>query len=357
LVFLLGSAEVSHAAKNDCVVPLKKLIEPQSLVHLRPGILFKNPIVDFDFPDPGFLKASDGYYYAYGTQSVVNGKFEHIQLIRSKDLVSWQRLPDALPELPAWGNKKPNTWAPDVAQRGGKYLMYYTAEHNETKTMALAVAVSDSPAGPFKDSGKPLSIGTGFEDIDPHYFEDPDTKRIYLYWGSGFKPLKGRELDGDGLKFKEGSLSSDLVFPRTDLPDGYERLQEAPWVIKRNGWYYMFYSGDDCFDLYEVRVARAKSPLGPFETFGQSTGKTSSAILRAGGQWKAPGHNAIFTDAAGQDWILYHGIDTNAEINPGQPGTRRRPLLMDPITYVDGWPRVQDDVPSTGLIKKPIVQF
>lgn len=61
---------------------------------------WQNPVFDFDFPDPTVIRAADGYFYAYATQAVVNGKLNHIQLARSSDLVNWQRMPDALPQKP-----------------------------------------------------------------------------------------------------------------------------------------------------------------------------------------------------------------------------------------------------------------
>src|SRR5688500_4833049 len=58
---------------------------------------FINPVLDQDFPDPDILKVGD-VYYAYAT----NGNDTNIQAVRSTDLVHWQVLEDALPELPDW---------------------------------------------------------------------------------------------------------------------------------------------------------------------------------------------------------------------------------------------------------------
>lgn len=50
-----------------------------------------------------------------------------------------------------------------------------------------------------------------------------------------------------------------------------------------------------------------------------------------------PGHNAVVTDAAGNDWLVYHAIDPE---NPDQPAVdaRKRPMLIDRIDWTDGWP-------------------
>ena len=51
----------------------------------------------------------------------------------------------------AWA--KDDAWASQVIERNGKYYYYAAVEHDSThRGKAIAVAVSDSPAGPFKDA-------------------------------------------------------------------------------------------------------------------------------------------------------------------------------------------------------------
>ncbi len=63
-----------------------------------------------------------------------------------------------------------------------------------------------------------------------------------------------------------------------------------------------------------------------------------------GNRWVGTGHNAIFTDHAGQDWIVYHAIDRNDPYRGGSPLDDfpvKRPALLDPLDWVDGWPTVR----------------
>jgi arabinan endo-1,5-alpha-L-arabinosidase len=49
----------------------------------RPGgapATYSNPVIDADFPDPAVLRASDGYYYVYATQSEQEGRMANIQV-------------------------------------------------------------------------------------------------------------------------------------------------------------------------------------------------------------------------------------------------------------------------------------
>jgi arabinan endo-1,5-alpha-L-arabinosidase len=312
---------------------------------------YQNPVLDADFPDPSVLRAPDGYYYAYATQTKREGKILNFQVARSLDLITWEYLGEALPEKPTWAANSQRFWAPDVSRHpDGRYLMYYSAQPNDPEVgLDLGVAIAERPEGPFRDMGQPLLAGgPGFENIDPMRFVDPADGRQLLFWGSGFGPLRVRELAPDGLSFAENSEAQVVIETRRlGDPALYGHLIEGSWVHYRNGWYYLFYSGDNCCGpdaRYAVLVARSRQATGPYETLAQATG-TAGTILVENDRWQAPGHNSFITDANGQDWLLYHAIDrqqpTFDAINDEQ-GYSRRVMLLSKVTYTDdGWPRVE----------------
>ena len=97
--------------------------------------------------------------------------------------------------------------------------------------------------------------------IDPKAFDDPATGKRLLYWGSGFKPIKVQELAPDRMSFAKGSAPTDLVSPNP-VKDAFPVLVEGAWVMRHGGYYYLFYSGDNCCGAkanYAVMVARSKS--------------------------------------------------------------------------------------------------
>jgi arabinan endo-1,5-alpha-L-arabinosidase len=318
---------------------------------LTTGTSYINPIFDFDFPDPSILRAADGWYYAYATQgTTLEFEYQTVQAARSRDLVHWERLPDALPEKPSWAKYTWDFWAPHVIYDRGVYYMYYSADPDNGGGLCLAVATAKQPAGPFTDKGQPLKCGPGFSHIDPFAFDDPQSGIHYLYWGSNSTPIRVQQLAPDRLTFQPDTIPVFVLNPQQARP--YERLLEGAWVIYRQGYYYLFTSGDACCGEtahYAVMVARSSSPTGPFEKLGDVHDSKSSVILEANEVWTAPGHNAIVTDASGQDWIFYHAI------NAKEPGHHDpipnddilpRPLLLDPLLYVDGWPRIPGGSPS-----------
>ena len=316
------------------------------------GATYANPVLDADFPDPTVIRAADGLYYAYGTQTLARTAAGdtatlNIQVARSPDLVRWERLGDALPVKPAWAARTQDFWAPHVSEHGGRYFLYYSAKPDAaladtTRGLCLAVATASAPAGPFTDVGRPLQCGPGFVNIDPMQFDDPATGTPLLYWGSGFGPIQVQPLAPDRLSFAPGTSPTPLVdVERTADPTRYGRLVEGAWVTHRAPWYYLFYSGDNCCGPaahYAVLVARSRSATGPFETLAAATGRPQSVIVERNGAWVAPGHNSVVRDARGDDWIVYHAVDPRRSGSaPGEVNTRRV-LLLDRLVYRDSWP-------------------
>ena len=299
---------------------------------------YRNPVYGIDAPDPAILRAEDGAYYVHTTQAYHDGTLVNIPVLRSKDLVSWTYLGDAFADRPDW--IAGDTWAPHVIHHQGRYIMYYSASNKGTGTMAIGVATADDPAGPFTDTDGPILTGPTFSTIDPFVMSAEGT--LQIFWGSAGQPIRAQELTPDGL---DVTGKADIVLARSeDRP--YEELIEGPWIVRRDGFYYLMYSGDACCGdgaHYAVLVARSRSPLGPYEKH------PDNPILAANEDWNAPGHNATVRDAEGQDWMLYHAYDRDSI-------TIDRVMLLDPIEWVDGWPVVNGgEGPSSDEQDAPVL--
>ena len=103
--------------------------------------------------------------------------------------------------------------------------------------------------------------------------------------------------------------------------------------------------------------------MGPFETLEQATGKPHSIILEKRGNWIAPGHNSVVTDAAGQDWMVYHAVDVRRprEKAGDEPNTRRIMLIdrieLDRRLAGDRWPVGHSAESARTLIRPTAVQL
>ena len=115
---------------------------------------------------------------------------------------------------------------------------------------------------------------------------------------------------------------------------------EAPFVIRRGGYYYLFVSFDFCCrgaeSTYYTVVGRSTSPIGPYE---DRDGKDMMdgggfpvlhASLDRTGRFAGPGHPAIL-ETDGQHYIFYHAYDRR---NEGAPTLRIQRLGWSD----DGWP-------------------
>jgi arabinan endo-1,5-alpha-L-arabinosidase len=280
---------------------------------------FTNPVLHHNAPDPVVIKGHDGFYYTYTTQSDWP-TLEHVPVLRSRDLVHWKHVGDALPELPRWVTT--DIWAPHVIRIGDIYNLYISARQFGSAGFAIGVATSTSPTGPFEGRPRPILRGPRFTTIDPFVMTTEDGDNL-IYWGSNSAPLRVQRLTDDGL---------DVMGRPTPVlhasSRAYEGLLEGAWVLPHGDHYYLMYSGDACCEPdphYAVMVARSRSPFGPFER------NPDNPILAANEDFLGPGHNATIRDRGGRDWILYHAFDRSDTYG-------RRMLFLDVIEWDQGWP-------------------
>jgi hypothetical protein len=84
-------------------------------------------VINSDFPDPGFVRSTDGTWYAFGT----NGNGKRIQVARSTDFTTWTLLnKEALPTLAGWETERDH-WAPDVIRRVCALVFLYLPAANQ----------------------------------------------------------------------------------------------------------------------------------------------------------------------------------------------------------------------------------
>jgi arabinan endo-1,5-alpha-L-arabinosidase len=312
---------------------------------------YVNPVSTPDapsFPDPSVILSKNGFWYAYATSDPVRagGPVPQIPILRSRDLVRWTRVGEVFPDArPSWISGTAGLWAPDIRYLDGRYVLYYVATDTTavpgTVDSAIGVATAPTPVGPWTDSGGPLVAprpgnGSFLGTIDPAGFTDRQG-RHWLYWssfnGGGFVT----RLSGDGLR--------TVGAPKQILIDN---RYEGIYVVSHGGWYYAFASSTNCcagpVTGYTVFAGRSRAPDGPFVDKGGVSLDTSrvggtQVIAPYGNRWIGTGHNAVVTDDSGQDVFVYHAIPRS---NPYlEPTINRRPMLVDRLDWIHGWPLVR----------------
>ena len=322
-------------------------------VRTEASVTYTNPVsagVVDTFPDPAMIRGKDGAWYAYGTTNPIFNSTgetgEHIlPILRSTDLVDWEYLGDVYPAdaaLPAYWAAGTRPWAPDIRYVDGSYHLTYSLSNG-----GVALLTADTPTGPWTDRG--LLIGSAAVagcptgNIDQAMFTDSDGTH-YLYWGS-YDVICVSELNDDAT-----ALTGDV----TQVAQG--RRMEGGFVVQRDGWYYLMYSDAGCcdgaFSGYTVKVGRSENPRGPFvDDHGIDLMALSSkggfVLSPNGNGFTGTGHNAIQTDLAGQDWLVYHAIPTAdpdfppVDTRAGRLNLSKRPLMIDRLDWIDGWPVVR----------------
>ena len=305
-----------------------------------PNGFAKNPIVQSLYTaDPAPL-VHEGAVYLYtghdeGDAPDNRYRMHDYRCFSTTDMVNWTDHGAVLDirKVFHWSGGDAN--AAQCICRNGKF--YYYVSTGNTKGpggVALGVAVSDSPFGPFRDAlGHALVTNDqtkyarhGWDDLDPTVFIDDDG-RAFLYWGNN--ACYFAELNEDLISLK-GDISFVPLSEETFGPD----FEEAPWLYKRNGLYYLVYASG----LPEsIRYATSISPAGPWAYRGLIMDRPRQRGL-------GTNHPGVI-DFKGNSYLFYH----TAALPGG--GDKRRCVCVEQFSYNEDGSIPQIDYTKTGIVK------
>ena len=315
-----------------------------------PKLVLNNPVYGSYFADPFVWKAGDTYY-AIGTgEQEANGQTvgKIFPIIQSADFVQWQFASNAIVRPDA--DLGTHFWAPEVAEGDdGKFYLYYSVGHGD-KDHQIRVAISESPQGPYFDSGKALIEPRDCPfAIDAHPFQDDDGQ-WYLFYARDFLETSGPERAGTALAVRRMKSMTELEPQETVVlraRSDWQRFQanramygrawdwhtlEGPFVRRHEGRYYCFYSGGRWeTENYGVDYGVAEHVLGPYSDAGNENGPRVLRTIPK--QLLGPGHNSIVIGPDGEsEFIVYHAWD---------PQMRARQMFIDHLTWTPEGPRCE----------------
>ncbi|PYS81380.1 MAG: xylosidase [Acidobacteria bacterium] len=301
-----------------------------SLVSAQRRASYTNPVEAGDFPDPSITRTGQDFW-ASATTSEWGPEFP---ILHSRDLVNWEIVGAVFQRRPAWAVG--SFWAPEISQDRGRFFVYYVGR-KQGGPLCVAVATAQSPQGPYTDHGPLVCQEVG--SIDPFPVTDENGQR-YLLWkedGNSVSkptPIWAQRLSADGTHLvgeRRELIHNDQAWEKhPTLP--YGNLVEGPSVVRRGGWFYLFYSGNFCCGRecdYALGVARSRKLLGPWEK------NPNNPILAGNDTWKCPGHGTVVADARGRYWLLYHAYQPKDFVYVG-----RQSLLDEVVWGADGWPTI-----------------
>lgn len=257
--------------------------------------LANNPVINGYYAEPELvLSHKDGKYYMYPTtDGVAEGAGTAFKVFSSTDLLNWTDEGTAL-DLADVSWAESYAWAPSVVEKYVNgvytYYFYYCADKK------IGVAVSNSPKGPFVDSGSalitinPAAVTTGAP-LYPDVFTDPLSGKSYIYWGQRY--LAVAELNEEMVSLKEGS--TQVITPSTGA------YKEGVEVFYRQGKYYFVWSrGTSSSNLYRTVYGMSDSPVGPItvpDEYSILSGDATKGIL-------APGMASVVQIPEKDEWYI-----------------------------------------------------
>ena len=288
--------------------------------------------------DPTIIKDGDTFYL-FSTRA-------GIAVRCSKDLVAWRLCGDVFAHLPAWAvSDVPGLrgiWAPDISYFNGRYHLYYSASTFGSNRSSIGLATNqtlDPTSDKFRweDQGKVISSykTDDWNAIDPNLVVD-EQGEPWLSFGSFWSGIKMRKIDAatGKLSTTDTKLYSLASRPRSaELPGAIE----APAIVRRGGYYYLFVSFDFCCrgvnSTYNIRVGRSRRVTGPYlDRDGKDMMEGGGTLVISGGKrWRGPGHCAILRGETG-DKLVYHAYDADAR--------GASTLRITSISWEADWPTV-----------------
>lgn len=307
-------------------------------------IVFESNAQTISVHDPVVIKEKDTYYL------FCTGK--GISVFSSKDLKNWNKEPAVFKEKPVWADSvaadfKNHIWAPDISFHNNTYYLYYSVSAFAKNTSAIGVTTnttldSKDPAYKWVDHGIVIQSVPNrdmWNAIDPNLtFDENNTP--WLAFGSFWEGLKMVKLNPD-LK-SVAQPQEWYSISKRERGTGFEDTHpgnaalEAPFIFKKNGYYYQFLSWDFCCQgeksTYKVVVGRSNKATGPYlDKDGKSLNEGGGTILLLPNEnWYGAGHNSAYT-FDGKDYIIFHAYEKK---NNGKPKLEIKELKWD----ADFWP-------------------
>ncbi len=297
---------------------------------------------DKDMEFPRILRLEGDYVSASSCPEIVkhNGVYYNfnqsggIAVKKSADLINWTKIGSVFDTKPAWIKAEigsDSIWAPGCYKVGDKWRVYYAASSLGSQNSVIGMAYAETPAGPYTDCGMVIRSHTGdpYNCIDPCIFTDDDGQ-TYFIWGSYWTGIYMRRLDKETGLLLEGSDE------QWHLAQG-EKQMEAPYLIKKDGYYYLFVAMGNLSknESYHWTVGRSESLFGPYvDKNGKPMLENNSSRLTAykpGVQGLAHAHP--FLDDDGQWYMVGECWKDRTDPN------RKVQLHISTIVWNDeGWP-------------------
>ena len=281
---------------------------------------YTNPILHSDFSDPDLCKAGNEFYLTASSFNCVPG----LPILHSTDLVNWEIIGYALPELydtvfnrPQHGN---GVWAPSIRYHNNEFYIYWG-----DPDLGIYMVKAEKPEGPWSNPHL-VHAAKGWIDPCPFWDEDGKAYLVHAFAGSraGIKNiLVMHEMGTDGYTINPTPV---LVF------DGHKNHPtiEGPKLYKRNGHYYIFAPAGGVKTGWQT-VLRSNNIFGAYEE--------KIELHQGNTNINGPHQGGYVELDSGESWFV-HFQDKDAY---------GRIVHLQPVQWVNNWPLMGIYINNDGI--------
>lgn len=297
-----------------------------------------NPVVRGFAPDPSMIRVGQWYYLATSSFEW----FPTIPLHRSRDLVHWEQIGAVVTAAPGRSllgvPDSGGIWAPALSHDGDRFWIVYSIVRSVGRRyfdLDTYVCTARDAAGPWSD---PIRVpGHGFDPSLLHH-----GGRTYLLNIQNDSRVGGRRFDGIVLtelavdRAPDGDVVGLSPTGSTHLLLQHDDLVEGPKITLKDGWFYLVLAHGGTGFEHGVLLARSRELTGPYDLAPEplltSRDDRSLPLQKAG-------HGELLTTPDGH-WYLAHLVGRPVRTDEGDRCTLGRETAIQPIDWVDGWPRL-----------------
>ncbi len=309
---------------------------------------------DINVHDPVMIRDGNTYYVFHTGWG--------ISVKRSDDLRNWESYGQVFENPPEWALQavdgfRGHIWAPDISYRDGQFYLYYSVSAFGRNTSAIGVATNttlnrEDPEFEWVDHGMVVESVPGrdlWNAIDPNLAFDEDGTP-WLTFGSfwlGIKMVKLKEnltVVATDTSLEWYTVAARYRYWKLDERDAGDTENsgiEAPFIFRKNGYYYLLVSWDRCCageeSTYKVVVGRSRNITGPYiDRANQNMLYGGGTLVVKGNEvYAGVGHCAAYT-FNGIDYLVAHAYDLADD-------GRSKLIIMEIKWDDDGWPHVSLD--------------
>lgn len=297
--------------------------------------MYRNPVLQGFYPDPSVTRVGGDFYLVTSTF----GYFPGIPVFRSRDLVNWTQIGNAIDRPGMLDFKRlglsRGVFAPSIQAKDGIFYLLNTC----VDCGGNFVLTARNPAGPWSD---PVWLPDLEGGIDPSLFFDDDGRSWIVNNGP---PEGAPHYEGHRAiwiqQFDRRTLKS--FGPRKVLVNGGVDFSkkpiwiEGPHIFRKDGWYYLSCAEGGTAEGHSQVILRSKKVDGPYLPNPANPILTQRDLPHdRANPITSAGHAQLVTTPDGKWWATFLAVRPYE----GDFYNTGRETFLLPVEWKHGWPSI-----------------